>query len=206
MAAGLKAYVCLVEDTLYYAANQSTESIPQTIFPQVAENMFPNGAGNTLTAFTAGSTQTITGSWVKNHPWGSNRSVWSYDSSLTGKIIVWVESSSLKYVYQAAYANIATGKNTVGVNAVTGENGRIDVYPNPASNTTTVALDLKSAAEVKLEVYNILGQLVYSVPAEQRYAGASHSTIDVSKFASGEYFVKVYIGGELLTKTLTIAK
>ena len=150
--AGLKAYAVLVVDTLTYAANQSTESIPQTVFPQVAEAMLPSAAGTTLAAFTAGSTQTITSSWVKNHPWGSDYSVWRYDSSNTGRIIVWVEDDATKYVYQAAGTIFSTIFST-GVNAVTGNNGSIDVFPNPASNTATVALNLKDGAEVKMEVY-----------------------------------------------------
>jgi len=202
--AGLTAYAALTIDTLTYARNQSTESIAQTVFPEVAENMFP-ASGTALTAFTAGSTQTVSGTWVKNHPWGSDYSVWSYDSTSTGKIVVWVENTAQQYVYQAGYARVYTA-HTVGVNAVTGNSGSFDVYPNPAVNTATVALNLTTEADVKLEIYNTLGQLVYSMPAEHRYTGTSASTIDVSNFANGEYFVKVLIGTEALTKTLVIAK
>jgi hypothetical protein len=208
MAAGLKAYACLIVDTLTYALNQSTESIPQTVFPQVAENMFPSASGTTLTAFTTGSTQTITGNWVKNHPWGNSFSTWNYDSTKTGKIIVWVENDAQKYVYQAAYGNVPTagGGHGVGVNAVTGNNGSIDVYPNPASQVANVSLNLNTAATVKMEVYNILGKMVSSIPAEHRNSGASSSAIDLSNLASGEYFVKVTIDGETLTKTLSVTK
>jgi len=207
LPAGLIAYTTLTVDTLNYAGNQSTESIPQYLFPEVAENMFPNASGASLAAFTAGSSQTLTGSWVKNHPWASDAKVWSYDSSLHGKIVVWVENTATKYVYQAGYAAVNTVYSTpTGVASVIGTNGSMDLYPNPANQTTMIALTLKSDADVKLEIYNTLGQLVYSMPAEHRNPGTSHSSIDVANFASGEYFVKVFVGNELLTKTLTIAK
>ena len=205
IAAGLKAYAVLVVDTLTYAANQSTETISQTIFPQVAEAMFPSSAGTTLAAFTTGATQTINSTWVKNHRWGSNYSVWSYDSTCTGKIIVWVEDDTKKYVYQAAEASVNTC-SPVSVTAVTGSIGSMDIYPNPASNTATVSLNLITAANVKMEVYNMAGQLVYSMPAESRNAGTSVSTIDLSKFASGEYLIRVSIGNEVLNKKLTVTK
>jgi len=209
--AGLKAYAVLVEDTLFYAANQSTESIPQTIFPQVAEAMFPNASGSTLAAFTAGSTQTLSLSWTKNHAWASDRAVWSYDSTATGKILLWVENDHLTwfqnapYVYQAASANVNTA-HTAGVGTITGTNGSLNVYPNPASKEAIVALNLQSASDVKMEVYNALGQAVFTMPVEHRNAGASHTTIDVSNFAAGTYFVKVFIGGESLNSTLAVTK
>lgn len=205
MPAGLVARAALTVDTITYALNQSTETISQTLFPQVAENMFPSSAGTTLTAFTSGSSQTVTGTWTKNHPWGSNRSVWAYDSTTNGQIVVWVMDNTAQYVYQAAAVSISTILG-LGVNSVTGNNGSLNVYPNPASSTATVALNLTSSADVKMEVYNVLGQLVYNMPVENRNAGISNTIIDISNFANGNYFVKVSIGNEVLTKNLTITK
>jgi len=202
--AGLTAFAALAVDTLTYANNQSTESIPQYVFPAVAENMFPSSSGTALGAFTTGSTQTITGTWTKSHPWASDAKVWAYDSTSTGKIIVWVEDAT-KYVYQAGYAAVSA-RYTVGVDAVTSNNGSMDVYPNPANKTATVALNLVTDNDVKLEVYNGVGQLVYSTPIEHRNSGTSLSAIDLSNFASGIYFVKVTVGDQMLNKTLTVTK
>jgi len=203
--AGLKAYAALTIDTITYAANQSTETIPQTVFPEVAENMFPAG-GTTLGAFTDGSTQTVTGTWAKNHPWGSDRSVWTYDSTCSGAIVVWVENDAETYVYQAGFAAVQTGKCTEGVTAVTSSNGSMDIYPNPANKNATIALNLINSSNVQLQVYNALGQLVYSMPAEYRNAGNSLTALDISNFASGDYIVKVTIGDQLLSKVLTVSK
>jgi len=59
---------------------------------------------------------------------------------------------------------------------------------------------------VKLEVYNMLGQMVYEMASEHRNAGNSVSTINTTNFANGQYMVKVIVGGEILTKQLVIAK
>jgi hypothetical protein len=205
MASGLVARAVLAIDTITYASNQSTESISQTRFPQVAENMFNGSAGFSLSAFTSGSTQTINGTWTKNHAWGSARSAWAYDSTSMGNIVVWVEDNTTKTVYQAAAGSV----NTVyaeGVQSVVNNIASLNVYPNPASSNAVVALNLTNADNVKMTVYNILGQEVYNIPAESRNAGHSLSTIDLTNFASGDYFVKVTVGAEVLTKKLTVSK
>ena len=193
-------------DQLTYTNNQSTETIPQYNFPEVAETMFGSGpGGTTLSAFTAGSTQTFSSTWVKNHRWAAvSSATWNYDSTLTGKIIVWVENDATKTVYQAAAAVVSTG--VLGVNAIAGESGSMDVYPNPATNTANVALKLNSAADVTMEVYNVAGQLAFSMPSEKRNAGTSVSSVDVSNFANGTYFMKITVGNEVLTKKFTVAK
>jgi len=202
--AGLKLRAALTVDKITYALNQSTESIPQYNFPEVAENMFPDAGGQSLAAFTAGSSQTLTGSWTKNHPWASHGDTWAYDSTLTGKIVAWVQDDATGYVYQAGYAAVST-VFTTGV-ATVSNNASMDVYPNPATKTATVALSLKANTNITMEVLNTLGQVVYTMPAQSRNAGVSMSTIDVSNFAAGQYFVKISAGTEVMTKQLTVIK
>jgi len=206
LPAGLKARAVLAIDQLTYTNNQSTESIAQYNFPEVAETMFGSGAnGTALAAFTPGTTQTFSSTWVKNHAWAKVTSAtWNYDSTATGKIIVWVENDATKTVYQAASAVVAV--SALGVNAVSLDKGSMDVYPNPASNTATVALKLNTTADVSLEVYNMAGQVVYSMPSESRSVGTSVSSINLANLASGDYFVRVSVGTETLTKKLTVAK
>jgi len=205
LPSGLKAYAALTIDTIKYHANQSTESIPQYSFPEVAENMFPNSGGTTLSAFTSGSTQTLNLTWVKNHPWGSDYAVWAYDSSITGKVVVWVEDDAKQYVYQSASAPVSTLFSSA-VNNVTAEAGSFNVYPNPASNTATVAVNLVESADVKIEIYNAVGQMVFAMPTEHRDSGSSSAMIDLAGYASGQYVVRATINGQVFTQKLTVIK
>ncbi|MBZ0326075.1 MAG: T9SS type A sorting domain-containing protein [Altibacter sp.] len=60
-------------------------------------------------------------------------------------------------------------------------------YPNPVSNI----LNLKAnEAITSVAIFNILGQEVYNAKVN-----AVSSTVDMSSYASGAYFVKVNIGG-----------
>ncbi|OXB25535.1 hypothetical protein B0A80_00215 [Flavobacterium tructae] len=59
------------------------------------------------------------------------------------------------------------------------------LYPNPVSDVLTIKT--KQDAEIQsLEVYDIFGQLVVSVPNAK-----SVSTVDVSNLSTGNYFIKV---------------
>lgn len=60
-------------------------------------------------------------------------------------------------------------------------------YPNPVSNILNVRAN---EAISSVSIYNILGQEVYNAKLN-----AVSSTIDMSSYASGAYFVKVNIGG-----------
>lgn len=65
-------------------------------------------------------------------------------------------------------------------------------YPNPFNPTTTVQFDLPAAANVSVEIFNILGQKVLSVPERSFAAGAARTfEIDGSLLSSGMYLYRV---------------
>ncbi len=78
----------------------------------------------------------------------------------------------------------------VGINE-NGEHGYVTMYPNPA--TTSVKLEANSNIN-DVQVYNAVGQLVYSTVINNKTA-----TVDVSSLQNGVYFVK--INSELGTTT-----
>ena len=74
-------------------------------------------------------------------------------------------------------------------------------YPNPFNPETTLKYDLPEAGDVKLEVYNMLGQVVRTLVNEHqtagRYAVQWDATNDLGKnMSSGIYFYRVRVGGE----------
>ena len=201
MASGLKAQVVLTVDTMTYALNQSTETIPQYVFPQVAEDMMPNSNGTTLTAFTPEQTQTVNVSWVKNHPWAANRSAYAYDSTTT-HITVFIQNNSGKYIYQSA---TCVPSILLGIK----ENSSLsylDIYPNPATNVATVAFGMKQSENVLITVYNMLGQKVMT-ENEGVLAQGEHSVkLDASDLSNGIYYVNVITDNNSITKKIIISK
>jgi hypothetical protein len=65
-------------------------------------------------------------------------------------------------------------------------------YPNPFNPTTTVTFDLPERAEVRLEIYDVLGRRVLAVPQRSFSAGANLTVeIDASSLASGMYIYRL---------------
>ncbi len=77
-------------------------------------------------------------------------------------------------------------------------------YPNPFNPTTNIRFALPEAAEVSVDVFDLLGRNVLSVPAQQMAAGAAQSIqIDGSNLASGLYVyrIKVQMNSKLQVQT-----
>ena len=74
-------------------------------------------------------------------------------------------------------------------------------YPNPFNPETTLKYQLPEAADVKLEIYNVVGQVVRTLVAEHQNAGRYVVQWDASNdngqaLSSGMYFYRLQAGGE----------
>ena len=81
-----------------------------------------------------------------------------------------------------------------------------NVYPNPSHENASVAITLKSDAEVKVQVYNSLGALVFTAPIQKFSPGKHNVAINCSDLNSGLYFVSVLAGENKITKRLIVNK
>ncbi len=67
-------------------------------------------------------------------------------------------------------------------------------YPNPTSSETRVTISLPSAANVSVDIYDILGRRQLYLPAKQFAAGSSHALeIDTRGLAPGSYLYRVHV-------------
>lgn len=64
-------------------------------------------------------------------------------------------------------------------------------YPNPFNPTTTVNYLLPTPANVRLDIYNLLGQRVATLFEGRQQAGEHAMTWDASGFPSGVYFARL---------------
>lgn len=79
-------------------------------------------------------------------------------------------------------------------------------YPNPFNPTTNIVFELASASDVTLEIYNILGQRVDNLQLGQRNAGEHRVNFDASNLSSGIYFVRMQVGHDVQTHSMTLIK
>ncbi len=80
------------------------------------------------------------------------------------------------------------------------------VVPNPAIDETTIHYTLRQDADVRILVFNNLGDIVANIQAPQLSIGAQSTTISTTELPSGMYFVQISAGGDIITVPLTVVK
>lgn len=89
--------------------------------------------------------------------------------------------------------------------------GLADNYPNPFNPETTLKYQLPEAADVKLEVYNVVGQVVRTLIADHQNAGRYVVQWDATNdngqaLSSGIYFYHIQAGDFQKTKKMLLLK
>jgi len=79
-------------------------------------------------------------------------------------------------------------------------------YPNPFNVGTVIEYQVPEASEVRLEVYNILGEKVATLVNSQQQAGYRSVTWEDSEAASGIYFYKLSAGDYTETRRMMLVK
>ncbi|MCB2213309.1 T9SS type A sorting domain-containing protein [bacterium] len=70
-------------------------------------------------------------------------------------------------------------------------------YPNPFNPTTSFAVSLPQTSDLTVSVYNVTGQLVATVASGDFSAGRHTMTFDASSLASGLYFIRATVPGQM---------
>ena len=79
-------------------------------------------------------------------------------------------------------------------------------YPNPFNPSTTIEYDLKQAAKVTLDVYNLLGEKMLTLVNSKQNAGSHRVAFDAANLASGIYFYKLSADNVSATKKMMLMK
>ena len=79
-------------------------------------------------------------------------------------------------------------------------------YPNPFNPTTQIVFDMPENSNVRLDVYNLMGQLVATLVDENMNAGTHTVTFDASRLASGVYLYRLQAGSAVMTRKMTLIK
>jgi hypothetical protein len=77
-------------------------------------------------------------------------------------------------------------------------------FPNPANGSTTVTVTLEETTTLSFELFNMMGQKVFEVPAQSYSAGVQPFTFDASNLASGVYFYTVAAGETQVTRKMIV--
>ncbi len=79
-------------------------------------------------------------------------------------------------------------------------------YPNPFNPDTRITFTLPVRQQVKIEVFNILGQLVTTLVDEEMDAGDHSIEFDGAGLANGVYFYRLTTDGAVISKKMLLVK
>ncbi|PKP52032.1 MAG: hypothetical protein CVT92_10790 [Bacteroidetes bacterium HGW-Bacteroidetes-1] len=86
------------------------------------------------------------------------------------------------------------------------EEQNISVYPNPFGDFTNVTFNLTTKDVAKIEVYDIFGKIVSTVSEQDVTAGQNTIRVNSASLPNGNYFMKLTIGNQIVTRKITISK
>ena len=79
-------------------------------------------------------------------------------------------------------------------------------YPNPFNPSTIIKYDLPAASNVKINVYNLLGQKISSLQDDFKPAGRYSIAFNALNLSSGIYFYTIESEGFKKVKRMVLAK
>jgi len=128
----------------------------------------------------------------------------SVDGQKTSEEFTWTEQGALIEV--AALTTGSGGGNTLPASYLLEQN-----YPNPFNPTTTISFSLPTASQARLEIFNLLGQLV-ATPYDGFAGAGEHKvewdgrTIAGETASSGIYLYRLTAGQYIKTLKMTLVK
>ena len=118
--------------------------------------------------------------------------VWANETAGWNNLSVW--GVDYKGTVISVICDIATGEKEI-----LGEINEVSVFPNPSLGTINIALTVKEASTI--EIYNVLGKLIYNNALNTQYV-----SVDVSDEPNGVYLVNIKTGNSIVTKKVILAK
>jgi hypothetical protein len=79
-------------------------------------------------------------------------------------------------------------------------------FPNPFNPSTTIRFGLPAVADVRITIFNLLGQEV-AVPVEGRLQAGEHTLlVNAANLSSGVYLYRVQAGDKVSIKRMVLMK
>ncbi len=196
-------------------ADSVNVTVLQSVIPTINMNAAPNNIvtpGTQITFSTVGVTNQGTApayAWMKNGFYISGATSSTYQATMGvdihDKDTICVEMTSNAVCPRPVTVKTCKVVEEVGIKNVLNENG-LKLYPNPNTGRFTIEGKVHSGKEVKIEVLNALGQVVYTdnvMPVANTFKKELHLNKDL---ANGVYVLRLQGEGETGTLRFTLGK
>ena len=84
-----------------------------------------------------------------------------------------------------------------GVDDLNSDFLNVSLFPIPSNNQTTLSVSLKSNSNVKVELFNLVGEKVSEIYNNQLNSGSNEIILNTSGYTNGVYFVKVSVSDRI---------
>jgi hypothetical protein len=186
-----------------YSYTNPGATTSQKQYYHVMRNMAAAGTGLSIASTTSGVAQKFR--WAVKYTTGTptqfSNTFWS--NPITGSLVAFVQDNNTKEVFQSQSMPATWPASIENKNAVISQSS---VYPNPATDHTSIAFKLESSANVGVQVLDALGRTVYSVASQKLDAGTQMFEINTTSFASGVYTIKVASENGTITERFSVVK
>jgi Secretion system C-terminal sorting domain len=78
----------------------------------------------------------------------------------------------------------------------------LNVYPNPINSRGTVSITTRATANIRVDVYDLLGRRVASLADRTMMSGRHDLSLDMNSLSRGVYVIRLAAGGMVQTKTV----
>lgn len=198
IATSLKLQMALTED--YYSYTGGTTS--QTTFHYVMRKMLNNYVGTIIsnihedTTYISNKNFKVTFDTVTQNSFN----IWGTSAGFT--LVAWIQNTSTKEVYQAAFANTPSAQNMK--ENIT--NNSLEVFPNPAQESFTIKLTLNEIAEVTYTLTDVTGKMVQQPIVKELPAGRHVLQTSTEGLLAGVYFCTINANGQSFTERVMVTK
>lgn len=207
-----------VDDTTSMSFNNAAEVIPDIYLylklddnPEETSYELKNSAGNVL---YSGGSYTNPGQFVKDTFALSLDDCYTFiindagGDGLQGNAYYSLMGSNFNMFYDnhdfaSSQELVQFTVDLVSVNNIA-QQEPFTVFPNPAEENAYVEITLDGNETVEIQVYNVIGKLVYREVNEVCHAGRNVIMIDVGSMNPGVYFVAAKIGDHTYTRKISV--
>jgi hypothetical protein len=146
----------------------------------------------------------IESGYYKKTPWSPYNSGCSANGLALSENKVYISyyQYGLQVFEYTSPSGVANSKNEGSISAFLLKNA----YPNPARSKTNISYQLPNKSQVKLNLYNITGQLVQSMNIGTQQPGYYNIPLNTKNLSSGVYFYKLTAGNDSRTGKLVVLK
>lgn len=193
-------YLAVVEKVTKKNATTNGE----TEFYYVMKKMLPNANGIAVGTLTKGKSfdfnQNFTFPGNYRLPVNTADSIKIYSEHSVEEfknltVVMWLQNDQTKEVYQSEFSQIITSVDEYSNSFL------VNLYPNPITTSGTIRFNLDTPELVKFNVVNNLGQVVYTSNTSTFETGTHTIDFDATTLWSGVYYMNLYIGDKVITRT-----